>query len=106
MDWIRREADRAGVRLNEEAIQLMKEMAVSLNDLEGGALYRVRRELEKLAVYMQEGTEASPADVEVIRGGEPGASVCDLPEPIAALDRGRALRIVASDLEAREVPLR
>ena len=106
MDWIRREADRAGVRLNEETILLMKELAVSLNDLEGGALYRVRRELEKLAVYMPEGTEASPADVEAIRGGEPGASVFDLAEAIAARDRGRALRILARNLEAGEVPLR
>jgi DNA polymerase-3 subunit delta len=105
-DWIRREAERSGVRLNEEAILLMKELAVSLKDLEGGALYMVRRELEKLAVYMPEGKEASPADVEAVRGGEPGASVFDLSEAIAARDRGRALRILARNLEAGEAPLR
>ena len=105
-DWIRREAERSDVRLNEEAILLMKELAVSLKDLEGGALYMVRRELEKLAVYMPEGKEASPADVEAVRGGEPGASVFDLSEAIAARDRGRALRILARNLEAGEAPLR
>jgi len=106
VNWLRREAELAGVRLNEEAILLMKDLAVSLKDLDGGALYMVRRELEKLAVYMSEGKEAGPADVEAVRGGEPGASVFDLAEAIASRDHGRALRILARNLEAGEAPLR
>ena len=105
-EWIRREAERTGVRLSEEAILLMKDLAVSLKDLEGGALYMVRRELEKLAIYMPKGKEASPADVEAVRGSEPGASVFDLAEAIASRNRGRALRILTRNLEAGEAPLR
>ena len=55
---------------------------------------------------MPEGTEAGPAEVETVRGGEPGASVFDLAEAIAGRDRGRALRILARNLEAGEAPLR
>lgn len=97
--WIRGEASRAGVRLNDNAILLLKEVA-------GGSLYLVRRELEKLAAYVRPGNVAGPAEVESVRGVQPGASVFDLAAAIGARDRGRALRILARNLEAGEAPLR
>ncbi|MGH7165414.1 MAG: DNA polymerase III subunit delta [Nitrospiraceae bacterium] len=97
--WIRGEAGRVGVRLTEDAILLLKEMA-------GDSLSLVRRELEKLAAYVPAGTVASGADVISVRGGEPGASVFDLTGAVSAQDRGRALRILARNLESGEAPLR
>lgn len=105
-DWIRQEGGRLGVRLNEDAILLLKELAVSLKEMTGGVLYLLRQELEKLAAYVPQGGIAGAADVEAVRGGEAGASVFDLIPAIALQDRPRALRIVARNLEAGEAPLR
>lgn len=104
--WIRAEAGKAGVRLNEEAVLLLADLASSLRTLPGGSLYLIRRELEKLAVFVPAGAVAGPADVETVRGGEAGASVFDLAAAIGAQDRGRALRILARNLEAGEAPVR
>lgn len=97
--WIRAEADRVGVRLNGDAVLLLKEAA-------GDSLYLVRRELEKLAGYVPADKVAGPAEVESVRGVEPGASVFDLTAAISAQARPRALRILARNLEAGEAPLR
>lgn len=97
--WIRGEAGRVGVRLTEEAVLLLKEMA-------GDSLSLVRRELEKLAAYVPGGTVATGTDVLSVRGGEPGASVFDLTGAISAQDRARALRILIRNLESGEAPLR
>lgn len=105
-DWIRREAALAGVRVNDEAVLLLRELAVSLKESAGGSLYLIRRELEKLAAYVPEGRIAGPADVAALRGVEPGASVFDLSVAIGARDQGRVLRILARNLEAGEDPLR
>jgi DNA polymerase-3 subunit delta len=94
-----REAARLNVRLDEDAVALLKELS-------GGVLYAVRRELEKLAAYVPGGRSATSADVHVLRGMEPGASVFDLTLAIAAGDRLRALSILARNLEAGEAPLR
>jgi len=105
-DWIGREAGKVGVALNEEAILLLKDLALSYRELEGGSLYRVRRELEKLAAYVTKGSMGGPAEVEAVRGTEPGASVFDLAAAIGARDHGRLLRVLARNLEAGEAPLR
>jgi DNA polymerase-3 subunit delta len=97
--WIQEEARRLRVCLNEDAILLLKELA-------GNALSLVRRELEKLAAYVSEGTLVTAADVEALRGTEPGASVFDLSAAIGVRDRGRVLYILARNLEAGEAPLR
>lgn len=97
--WVREEARRVGVRLSDEAVQLLKEVA-------GESLYLVRRELEKLAALVPEGAVAGSDEVEALRGGEPGASVFDLTAAIGARDAARALRILARNLEAGEAPLR
>ncbi|MGQ0810949.1 MAG: DNA polymerase III subunit delta [Nitrospiraceae bacterium] len=97
--WVRTEGTRLGLRLHEDSIALLKEAA-------GGGLYAVRRELEKLASYIPQGATVRTQDVEMLRGTEPGASVFDLTEAIGAQDRGRALRILARNLEAGEAPLR
>lgn len=104
--WIRAEASRVGVKLNEEAVLLLKDLALTLKASPGGSLYLVRRELEKLAAYVPEGSVAGPADVESIRGGEPGASVFDLAKAIGKRDLGRALYILARNLQAGEDPPR
>lgn len=97
--WIREEALRIGLRLQEEAVSL-------LTDTAGEALYAVRQELEKLAAYVPSGALAGPREVEMLRGTEPGASVFDLAAAIGAQDRRRALAILARNLEAGEAPLR
>jgi DNA polymerase-3 subunit delta len=97
--WLRMDAERVGVHLNEEAIDLLKEAC-------GGSLYSVRRELEKLAAYVSPGLTVTADDVATLRGTEPGASVFDLMLAIGARDYGRVLSILARNLEAGEAPLR
>lgn len=97
--WLKQDAERAGVQLSDEALHMLKEAC-------GGALYSVRRELEKLAAYVQSERAVTVSDVETLRGIEPGASVFDLAMAIGALDRGRVLAILARNLEAGEAPLR
>lgn len=97
--WVTREAGRLGMRLDEQAGQLLREIS-------GGSLYSVRRELEKLASYVPPDRAVTGADVHVLRGMEPGASVFDLTLAIAEGDRGRVLSILARNLEAGEAPLR
>lgn len=97
--WLKQEADRLGVRIDEEAIHLLKEAC-------GGSLYSVRREVEKVASYVPAGRIVTARDVATLRGTEPGASVFDLAAAIGAKDRGRALAIVARNIDAGEAPLR
>jgi DNA polymerase-3 subunit delta len=99
LPWLKQDAERVGVRLNEEAIELLKEVC-------GGSLYSVRRELEKLAAYVSPGQVVTVGDVATLRGTEPGASVFDLTLAIGGKDRGRVLAILARNLEAGEAPLR
>lgn len=97
--WIKNTATQLSVRLNDHAVQLLKELA-------GENLYLVRHELDKLAAYVPQGTQVGPHDVEAVRGTQPGISVFDLAAAIGSGNQGRALRIVAKNLEAGEVPLR
>ncbi|MDK2741511.1 MAG: DNA polymerase III subunit delta [Nitrospira sp. BO4] len=97
--WIAHEAKRVGLQLEEEAAQ-------SLQEAYGSSLYGVRQELEKLASYVPPDRPVTAADVHLLRGMEPGASVFDLTLAIAEGRRGRALSILARNLEAGEAPLR
>ena len=97
--WVTRDAQRLGLRLEEQANQLLKEVS-------GGSLYGVRRELEKLASYVPPDRAVTAADVHVLRGVEPGASVFDLTLAIAEGNRGSVLSILTRNLEAGEAPLR
>ncbi|MBD0315902.1 MAG: DNA polymerase III subunit delta [Nitrospiraceae bacterium] len=99
LPWIAQEAEQLNVRLDPEARHLLKEMS-------GGSLYGIRRELEKLASYAASGRPVTAADVYLLRGMEPGASVFDLTLAVAESSRGRALSILARNLEAGEAPLR
>ena len=99
MPWLKQEADRLGIRLDEEALHLLKEAY-------GGSLYAVRHELEKLASYIPTDQTVSGADVAALRGTQPGASVFDLTSAIGGRKRGAALAILARNLEAGEAPLR
>jgi DNA polymerase III subunit delta len=99
LPWLRQEAERVGVRLNEEATELLKEAC-------DGSLYSVRRELEKLAAYVSPGQTVAAGDVAMLRGTNPGASVFDLTLAIGEKNRGRVLAILARNLEAGEAPLR
>jgi len=98
--WIRAEAARIGVRLDDAAMLLMRDLAGS------NSLSFIKRELEKLAAYVPAERVATPADVEVLQGGEVGASVFDLTTAIGAGDRLRVLRIFTRNLENGEAPLR
>ncbi len=97
--WIAREAERVGLRLEEAASQVLQESC-------GSSLYGVRRELEKLASYIPSDRSVTAHDVHLLRGMDPGASVFDLTLAIAEGRRGRALSILARNLEAGEAPLR
>lgn len=97
--WISREAERVGLRLEDAAAQLLQEVC-------SASLYSVRRELEKLASYVPPDRMVTAADVYQLRGMEPGASVFDLALAIAEGRQGRALSILARNLEAGEAPLR
>jgi DNA polymerase III subunit delta len=97
--WLKQEADRVGVKIDEDAIHMLREAC-------GGSLYSVRREVEKLASYVPAGRLVTADDVAMLRGTEPGASVFDLAAAIGAKDQGKALAIVARNLDAGEAPLR
>jgi DNA polymerase-3 subunit delta len=105
-EWIRSESGKAGVRLNDEAAGALAQLALSLKGEAGGSLNLLRRELEKLAAYVPPGRTAGVQDVEAVRGGEPGASVFDLARAIAERREGRALWILARNLDSGEDPLR
>jgi DNA polymerase-3 subunit delta len=100
LGWVHAEAGRLGIRVNEQAALLLRDLAASTS------LSLVRRELEKLASYVADGRTVGPADVEAVRGNEVGASVFDLTAAIGARHRERVLRIVARNLEVGEAPLR
>ena len=97
--WIAREAEQVGLRLEEAATHVLQESS-------GASLYGVRRELEKLASYVPVDRSVTAGDVHLLRGMDPGASVFDLTLAIAEGRRGRALSILARNLEAGEAPLR
>ena len=97
--WITREAERVGLRFEDAAVQVLQESC-------GASLYGARRELEKLASYVPPGRSVTAADVHLLRGMDPGASVFDLTLAIAEGRRGRTLSILARNLEAGEAPLR
>ncbi|MGE0471702.1 MAG: DNA polymerase III subunit delta [Nitrospira sp.] len=97
--WLLREAERVGLRLEERVAQVLQEAC-------GASLYGLRRELEKLASYVPSDRSVTVADVHLLRGVDPGASVFDLTLAIAEGDRGRVLAILARNLEAGEAPLR
>jgi DNA polymerase-3 subunit delta len=98
LPWLQQEADRLGVRIDEEALHVLREVS-------GGSLSAVRRELEKLASYVLDRV-ATATDVAALRGTQPGASVFDLAAAIGAQQRGATLGILARNLEAGEAPLR
>lgn len=97
--WITSEAQQVGVRVSDDAAQLLKEVC-------GSSLYALRRELEKLAAYVPADRSVTPVDVQVLRGIDPGASVFDLTLAIAEGRHGRTLTILARNLEGGEAPLR
>jgi DNA polymerase III subunit delta len=97
--WLKQEASRSGARIDDDSLYLLKEVC-------GGSLYSARREIEKLASYVPGDRTVTTADVATLRGTEPGASVFDLAAAIGATQRGKALAIVARNLEAGEAPLR
>ncbi|MEC4674295.1 MAG: DNA polymerase III subunit delta [Nitrospirota bacterium] len=99
LGWVRNEAARAGLRLDGEAAQMLKECA---ND----GLYSVRREMDKLALYVTSGHTVSSRDIQAVQGKEPGVSVFDLAGAIARGQHGEALLIFEKNVDAGEAPLR
>ena len=99
LGWIHQEAARVGIRLDAEAAGLLKELA-------GEGLYVVRRELEKLSLYVSKGETVDARAVLAVQGAEPGASVFDLSGAIIHGRVSNALLILEKNLEAGEPPLR
>ena len=99
LGWVRQDAARLGIRLDAEASGLLK-------DLAGEGLYVVRRELEKLALYVAKGETVHARAVLAVQGAESGASVFDLSGAIIQGKVSQALLILEKNLEAGEAPLR
>ncbi len=99
LGWVRQEAARLGIRLDAEAAGLLK-------DLASEGLYRVRRELEKLSLYVSTKETVKAYAVVAVQGAEPGASVFDLAGTIIQGNVSQALLIFEKTLESGEAPLR
>ena len=97
--WITQQSRQMGLQVESQALEMLKEQAVE-------GVYAVLRELEKLAAYMPEGQPVQVQDVELVRGKPPGISIFDWSEAVSRGDYGRALNIVAKNLETGEAPLR
>lgn len=98
LGWIRQEAARLSLRLDPEAAGLLKDMA-------GDGLYRVRRELEKVSLYLPRGETVKAQDVLAVQGMEPGASVFDLAGTIMQADYSSSLNVLEKNLETGQAPL-
>ena len=99
LGWVKQEAARSGLKLDQEAVLLLKDIASE-------GLYRARRELDKLALFIPAGQVITGRDVVAVQGAETGASVFDLAGAIAAKNPNQALTIVEKNLESGEAPLR
>ncbi len=97
--WVTQRARELGLQLEDSAIELLKDQVAE-------GLYGTAGELEKLVAFMPEGHRVLAQDVETVRGKPPGISVFDWSEAVARGDQGRALDIVAKNLETGEAPLR
>ena len=99
MGWIRKQAAQSGIKLEENALQMLRELSAD-------GLYVTHSEIEKLSTYLPLGASGTGQDVEAIRGMEPGASVFDLSDAIGSGETGKALHIIAKNIEIGEAPLR
>ncbi|MDT7043315.1 DNA polymerase III subunit delta [Candidatus Nitronereus thalassa] len=99
LGWVKQEAARLGLKVDQEAALLLKDIAAE-------GLYRARRELDKLALFVPTGQTVTGNDVVAVQGADTGASVFDLAGAIAAKNPSHALTIVEKNLEAGEAPLR
>ena len=99
LGWVKQEATRLGLKLDQDATLLLKDVAAE-------GLYRVRRELDKLVLFIPTGQMVTGEDVAAVQGAETGASVFDLAGAIAAKNPSQALMIVEKNIEAGEAPLR
>jgi DNA polymerase-3 subunit delta len=97
--WVTQQARELGLELEESALEVLKDQVAE-------GLYGTAGELEKLVAFMPEGHRVSAQDVETVRGKPPGISVFDWSDAVARGDHGRALDIVAKNLETGEAPLR
>ncbi|MGB0910398.1 MAG: DNA polymerase III subunit delta [Nitrospirales bacterium] len=97
--WVKQQAAQAGIQLENDALQMLGDSAAE-------GLYVTNTEIAKLSAYLAPGACGTLQDIEAIQGMEPGASVFDLSEAIGAGASGKALRIVAKNLEVGEAPLR
>lgn len=97
--WVTQQVRELGLRAEPQALGMLKDQA-------NEGLYAVMGELQKLASYLPEGQCVQAQDVEYIRGKPPGISVFDWSEAVSRGEHGRALDIVAKNLETGEAPLR
>lgn len=97
--WVTQRARKLDLQLEDSAFDVLKDQVAE-------GLYAVAGELEKLVTFMPEGHRVRAQDVETVRGKLPGISVFDWSEAVAHGDHGRALDIVAKNLETGEAPLR
>ena len=65
MPWLKQEADRLGIRLDEEALHLLREACA-------GSLYAVKHEMEKLASYVTDGRAVSGGRCRSVTGHSAG----------------------------------
>lgn len=99
LGWVKQEAARVGVKLDQEAAWLLKDVAAD-------GLYRVRQELDKLSLMNPAGHLVTGKEVAAVLGADTGASVFDLAGAIASNNPSQALTIVEKNIESGEAPLR
>jgi DNA polymerase-3 subunit delta len=97
--WVTQRARELGLQLEDSALDVLKDQVAE-------GLYSAAGELEKLVAFMPAGHRVLAQEVEMVRGKPPGISVFDWSEAVARGDHGRALDIVAKNLETGEAPLR
>jgi DNA polymerase-3 subunit delta len=97
--WVQEQAAALGLRLDTAACEALQEAS-------SGNLSIMRRELEKLALYVMPRTTVTVSDVYAVQGADTGGTAQDLLDALRNKDRGQALRILAKVLEAGEPPLK
>jgi DNA polymerase-3 subunit delta len=95
--WVRREAEQVGKRISAEASQLLVELA-------GVGLRTLRLEVGKLAAYVGERSEITPADVEAVASRLSEAGAFALSDALGERNLGKAMTALRDILE-RDHPL-
>lgn len=97
VSWARDQLNRAGVRIDQEAVERLVELV-------GPDAFALHGEVEKLAAWGEEGETVGVADVEALAIASAEASASALTNAWAARDAAGALRACEAELRGRPEP--